>query len=108
MEDVSNTSNGLENFLQTCICVLDKLVLQKKKYNRGNNIPFTNKPLAKAHMKRNCLQNRFLKNRSEINRINDIKQRNYCATLFGKIKKQYYANLNEKNAADKKFWKTVN
>ena len=87
MEDVSNTSKGPENFLQICMCVLDKLALQKKKYNRDNNIPFTNKPLAKAHMKRNCLQNQFLKNRSEANRINNIKQRNYCVTLFGKNQK---------------------
>ena len=33
MENISNTSNGLQNVLQICIGVLDKLALQKKKYN---------------------------------------------------------------------------
>ena len=69
---------------------------------------FMNKPLAQAHMKRNCLRNRFLKNRSEVNRTNYIKQRNYCVSLQRKTKKQCYANLNQKDVADnKKFWKTV-
>ena len=35
MEIISNTSNGLKNFLESCIGVLDKLASQKKKYNRG-------------------------------------------------------------------------
>ena len=82
----SNTSNGLENVLHICIGVLDKLVPQMKKYNRGNNMSFMNKPLARAHMKRSCLRNRFLKNRSEVNRINFIKQRNYCVSLLKKPK----------------------
>ena len=73
MTNISNTSNGLENFLQICNGVLDKLASQKKKHNRGNNMPFMNKPLAQAHMKRNHLRNRFLKNMSEVNRINCIK-----------------------------------
>ena len=77
MENISNTSNVLKNVLQICIGVLDKLALQKKK-NMGNNIPFMNKPLARAHMKRTRLRSRFLKNRSEVKRINFIKQRHYC------------------------------
>ena len=52
-------------FLQICVGVIDKLAPEKKKYNRGNNIAFMNKPLARAHMKRSGLQNRFLKNRSK-------------------------------------------
>ena len=54
------------------------------------------------------MQNQFLKNRPEVNRINYIKQRNYCANYFRKTKKNCYASLNEKDIADnKKFWKTV-
>ena len=67
-----------------------------------------NKPLARAHIKRSRLPNRFSKNRSEANRTNYIKQCNYCVSLLRKNKKQYYANLNEKGVADnKQFWKTV-
>ena len=108
MENISNKTNGLEKFLQIYIDVLDKLALQKKKYNRGNTMAFMNKPLTRAHMKRHRLRNRFLKNRSEVNGINFIKQRNYRVSLLRKTKKQYYANLSEKDVADnKKFWKTV-
>ena len=46
-----------------------------------------NKPLSWAHMKRSRLRNRFLKNRSEINRINYIKQRNYSVSLLKKKQK---------------------
>ena len=108
MENISNTSNSLKNFLQICISVLDKLPPQRKKYDRDNNTPFMNKPFAREHMKRTHLRNQFLKTRSEVNRISFIKQRNYCVSLLRKTKKQYYANLNEKDVADnKKFWKTV-
>ena len=65
-------------------------------------MPFMNKPLARAHMKRSRLRNRFLKNRSQVNRINYIKQRNYCVSLLRKTKKRYYAYLNEKDVADNK------
>ena len=59
MENISNTSNGLQKFLQICTDVLDKLAPQKERYNMGNNMPFMNKPLARAHMKRSRLGNRF-------------------------------------------------
>ena len=39
---------------------------------------------------------------------NYIKQKNYCVSLFRKIKKEYYANLKEKHVVDnKKFWESV-
>ena len=90
MENISNTSNGRRNLLQICIGVQDKLEPQKKKYNRSNNMPFMNKPLVWAHMKRNHLRNRFKKNRSEVNIINYIKQRNcyYCVSLLRKMIKK--------------------
>ena len=56
LENISNTSSDLEKVLQFCIGVLDKLTPQKNKYNRGNNMPFMNKLLARAHMKRSRLQ----------------------------------------------------
>ena len=102
MENISITSSGLENFLQIRICVLDKLTPQKKRYNRGNNTPYKNELLARTHMKRTRLLNQFLKNKSEVNRINFVKQRNFCVSLLSKTKKQFYDV-----ADDKKFWKTV-
>ena len=60
-----------------------------------------NKLLSRAYMKRGGLQNGFLKNRSEVNRINFIRQRNYCVSLLRKTKKNMQ-NLNEKDVADNK------
>ena len=67
-----------------------------------------NKSLTSAHMKRSRLMNLYLKDKTETSRIAYIKQRNYCASLLGKTKKDHYANLDEKDVADnKQFWKTV-
>ena len=60
-EIISNTSYGLEIFLQICARVLDKLPPQNKKYNRGNSMSIMNKPLARALLKRSRLGNLFLK-----------------------------------------------
>ena len=49
----------------------------------------------------------FQKNGYLVNRINYVKKRNYCVSLFRKTKKEYYANLNESNVAgNKKLCKT--
>ena len=82
MKNISNTSN-ISNI---CFGVLDKLAQQKKKYNRGNNMRYISKLLSWAHMKRSRLQNRFLKNRSEVNRIDYIKRRNSCVSFLRKTK----------------------
>ena len=63
---------------------------------------FMNKLLSRAYMKRGGLQNGFLKNRSEVNRINFIRQRNNCVSLLRKTKKNIMQNLNEKDVADNK------
>ena len=87
---------------------LDKFAPRRKKYSRGNNMPFMNKLLSRAHMKRTRLRNCYLKKRSEQNRLSYVKQRNYCVSLLRKTKKDYYANLNVKDIVDnKQFWRTV-
>ena len=59
-------------------------------------------------MRRSQLRSKFLKKCSETNRLTYAKQRNFRASLLRKTKKDYYANLNEKDIADnKKFWQTV-
>ena len=70
---------------------------------------FMNKNLVKGHRKRTRLRNKFLKNRTETNRISCQKQRNICVNLLRKTKKYYYGYLNEKDVIDnKRYWKTVN
>ena len=59
-------------------------------------------------MKRSRLRNIYLKNRSDNNKREYNKQRNYCVSLLRKTKTNYYANLNEKDLTDnKQFWRTV-
>lgn len=55
MENINNTSNVLQIYAGA----LDKLALQNETMQWGNNMPFMNKSLAWAHMKKNYLQNRF-------------------------------------------------
>ena len=59
-------------------------------------------------MTRARFQNKFCKEKTEENRRDYNKQRNYCVTLLRKAKKGYYGNLDEKHVTDSKtFWKTV-
>ena len=103
-----DTNNGLEKFLEVCVKTLDRFAPYKKEYLRGNNMPFMNKSLSRAFMRRSQLRIKYLKIRSETSRLAYPKQRNLCVSLLRKTKKDYYANLNEKDIADnKKFWQTV-
>ena len=45
---------------------------------------FVNKSLTHAHMKKTHLQNQSLKSKCKVNRINLIKQRNYCLSRLKK------------------------
>ena len=66
-----------------------------------------NKALKKAQMKRTRLRNPYLKNKTVGNKIAYKRQRSYCVSILQKTKRNYYANLNEKNVADnKQFWRT--
>ena len=88
--------------------MLDKQLSKKKKYVRGNQSLFMNKTLSKAIMLRTILRNKFLKNRSNENKTNYVKQRNHCVSLLRKTKREYYSNLDEKKICDNKtFWKIV-
>ena len=80
----------------------------KKKYARGNQMPFMTKNLSKEIMTRSRLRNKYLKYKTEENRLFYTQQRNKCVSPLRKIKINYYGNLNEKDITDnKKIWKTV-
>ena len=61
-----------------------------------------NKTLSQAIMQRTKLRNKFLKDPTEHNKISYTKQRNWCVSLLRKGKKEYFANLNEKDIIDNK------
>ena len=100
--------DGLKRFCELSVNVLNKYAPHKKKYARGNQMPFFTKQLSKEIMTRFKLRNRYLKNRNQENRAIYVKQRNYCVSLLRKSKKKYYENLDERNLMDNKlFWKTI-
>ena len=107
----NQNSNYVKNpdlFFNICHRVLDKHAPRKKKYIRGNNKPFMTKALSKAIMQRTRLRNKFLKNPTNQNRLSYTKQRNFCLSVLRKEKKEYFANLSEKDITDnRKFWYTV-
>ena len=84
LQNIPTDRNGLEKFLQICINTLDQFAPRKKKYVRGNNMPFFNKALSSAHKKRTQLRNRFLKKRSYENKKLYTEQRNFCVSLLRK------------------------
>ena len=53
--------NGLGKFPKVCINALVDVAPRKNKYARGNNIPFMNKSLIRAHMKKSRLRKKNLK-----------------------------------------------
>ena len=103
-EDVGN----VEKFIKVCINTLNNHAPSKKKYTRANHLPFMNKELSKAVMKRTRLTNVYLRKRSDENRKKYSKQRNYCVSLLRRTKRKHYCSIDEKSITDnKKFWKTV-
>ena len=80
----------------------------KKRYIKANQINFIDKELNQAIMVTSKLRNKFLKLKTEENRLAYAKQRNYCVKLLQQKKQQYFENLNLSNITDYKlFWKTV-
>ena len=68
LENVNTSSNGIKKLQEICVNTLDMFAPRKKKYLQRNNMPFMSKNLVNAHRKRTHLRNKFLKNRTEINR----------------------------------------
>ena len=95
-------------FFEVCQNELNHDAPRKRKYIRGNNKPFVTKALSKSIMERTHLRNKFLKNPTNENRLAYTRKRNFCVSLVRNEKKEYFANLNEKNITDnKKFWQAV-
>ena len=104
MERYSNIS--FAHFNSEFIYLLEKNVSVNKGYTRTNQKDFIDRELNRAIMVR--LRNKFLKLKTEGNRLADAKKRNYCVKLLHQKKRQYFVNLNHSSFTDNKlFWKTV-
>ena len=113
-DDLSNFQQGtyedppLEIFLDICLRALNQCAPKRKKYIRANNSPFMNRNISKAIVVRSRLRNKFLRNKTQENRIAYNQQRNFCVSLIHKAKVEYFNNLNEKQVTDNKlFWSTI-
>ena len=58
----------------------------KTKYARGNQMPFMTKNLSKEMMTRSRLRNKYLKDKTEENRLLYTQQGNKCVSLLKKTK----------------------
>ena len=95
-------------FFEVCQNELNHHTPRKRKYIRGNNKPFMTKALSESIMERTHLKNKFLKNPTNENRLAYTRKINFYVSLLRNEKKEYFANLNEKNITDnKKFWQDV-
>ena len=68
-ETFVNNNRGFEKFCDMSIKLLNKHTPIKKKYKRGNQMPFVAKDLSKAIMKRSKLRNNYLKNKTNASRM---------------------------------------
>ena len=92
LENINTNSNGLAKLLQICMNTLDQMAPRKRKYIRGNNMPFLHKELSSAHKKRTQevlyrLRNRYLRKRSYQNKRSYTKQRNFVFLYYEKKNK---------------------
>ena len=87
---------------------LNSFAFIKKEYARDNQMPLMTKNLSKEIMTRLRLRNKYLKNKTEENRLLYTEQRNKCVSLLRKTKINYYKNLDEKGITyNKIFWETA-
>ena len=59
MENIS-LSGDLQTFPKIYLNTLDKFALRKKKYSRGNNMPFVNKSLFDAYTEKSRLSTCYI------------------------------------------------
>ena len=113
MNNLSNevfvdNDDGLQKFCKMTMDTLNSFAPIKKKYARGNQMSFMTKNLSKEIMTRSRLRNKYLKHKTEENRLLYTQQRNKCFSLLRETKMNYYGNLDEKVVRDnRKFGKTV-
>ena len=97
MERYSDIS--FADFCSEFLYLLAKHAPVKKRYIRANQ---------KNVMASSNLRNKFLKLKTEENRVAYAKQRNYCLKLLQQKRRQHFENLNLSSITDNKlFWKTV-
>ena len=106
MERYSNIS--FADFHSKFLYLLGKHAPVKKRHIRASKKTFMDKELNEPIMVRYKLRNKFLKLKTEENKLAYAKQCNYCVKLLQQKKRQYFKNLNLSSITENKlFWKKV-
>ena len=82
-----------ESFENVFLNILQRHAPLKTKVVSANHAPYMNRILRKAIMKRSELERKYLKNRTNENRIRYKKQKNFCSKLYKKERKKYFSNI---------------
>ena len=100
----ANTQPAYANFLSIFSRTLDNHAPVKKRKVRGNQVPFMNKALRKAIMRRSNLLNKFLNNRTTENWESYRKQRNKCVKIENNARYEYFKKLDAPYLSNSNFW----
>ena len=96
------------DFHSKFLYLLGKHAPVKKRHIRASKKTFMDKELNEPIMVRYKLRNKFLKLKTEENKLVYAKQCNYCVKLLQQKKRQYFKNLNLSSITENKlFWKKV-
>ena len=87
-----NNDHELEKFCKTTMDILNSFAPTKKKYARGNQMPFMTKNFFKEIMTRSRVRNKYLKHKPGENRLLYTQQRNKRVSVLRKTKINYYGN----------------
>ena len=101
-------SSSYDDFEKIFLEVLELHAPLKQKIIRANEAPYMTRCLKKAIMKRSELESKYFKSKSEIDKVNYKRHKNYVSRLYKREMKSFYRNLDLKSFLDnKKFWKNV-
>ena len=82
IEAFVNNDDGLEKFCKTTMDTLKSFVPIKNKYARDNQMSFMTKSMSKEKLTRSKLRNKYLKHKTEENRLLCTQQRNKCVLFW--------------------------
>ena len=103
----ANIQPTYANFLSISSCTLDNHAPIKKRKVRGNQVPFMNKALRKAIMRRSNLLNKLVNNRTTENWESYRKQCNKCVQIRNNAQCEYFKKLDAPYLSNSNFWTTL-
>ena len=89
-EVFADNDDGLEKFCKTTMDTLNSFAPIKKKYARGNQMPFMTKNLSKEIMTRSRLRNKYLKHKNRKKIVSDILSKEVNMFFFLRKTKMNY------------------